>query len=339
MASPLDSRNLQNGLSNAGFSPALNEPRPSSAMYKPPERISVVDDKLNSLSQLATFRFPSDLPKYFVELKIAQYARWGALELGKLTELGNIVLPLPLQLTDNHNVTYIQEKLGMGLGTVINAGSPIADTIRQSMDGKMDMDQVTKSVKEAAGTLAGGTAAELARRAAEGLSQYTGANILGAAKALSGYSPNQFLTILFEGPQYKIFQLDWLLTPKNEMEAVQINRIVRVINNAMAPSLAAGGALFRWPNVFYVNLHPNSKMLMKFKPAVLQHMSVNYSGGGQMSFFRPSPKTGNLGAPESVSISMNFLELEFWLSGDFKGSEDPRDVVGDRSGVNPFGVS
>jgi hypothetical protein len=81
---------------------------------------------------------------------------------------------------------------------------------------------------------------------------------------------------------------------------------------AMAPS--AGGTLLKYPNMAIISLSPNQDYLYKFKPCVIESMSVNYASAGMPSFFKRSD------APVDVTISLNLLEIEYWLKEDI---EDP----------------
>jgi hypothetical protein len=63
-----------------------------------------------------------------------------------------------------------------------------------------------------------------------------------------------------------------------------------------------------------INLSPDDSFLYKFKPCVVESMSVNFAAGGQPSFFK------NSNAPTEVQIDINFLEIEYWLKEDVEGT-------------------
>jgi hypothetical protein len=85
----------------------------------------------------------------------------------------------------------------------------------------------------------------------------------------------------------------------------------------MAPGLALSGAIFTFPKIFQISFSPNPIYMYKFKPAVLEGLTVNYAPGGQPSFYRASGETDGQNPPEGLDIAMQFLELEYWLNGDF----------------------
>ena len=140
----------------------------------------------------------------------------------------------------------------------------------------------------------------------------TGGNPTDAAYAAFGVAPNQFLTVMLKGPQYKKHEFSWKLSPRNEQESEAVRKIILTLNNAIAPGVT--GAYFTFPKVFEIKFNPNENVLYKFKPAVIESMSVNYAPSGAPAFYRRT------NAPDSVELRLQFLELEFWLTGQFSGS-------------------
>lgn len=317
---------LKNGLSKGAFTAGLNEPTTSPNMYKPPARTNKVDASMAAGAQVFRNQFPQDLPKYYFNMKINKYSRQNLMSLGTLAQVGNVVLPLPVNISDSQAVSYTEENIGQALGLGIGLAK---DATSMIMGGK-DVPGQMKNMADAGKTLVDGMAGVGVAVGGQVLENLTGQNATGAISALTGWSPNQFLTILLKGPQYKRYMFQWMLAAKNEQESVEINNIIRTLNNAMAPGLGLGGSIFTFPRVFENSFWPNSKYLYKFKPSVLTDFSVNYSAGGQPSFFRADTKTDGLPAPESVQIGMQFTELEFWIRGDFNDNNDPYDTKSQR---------
>src|SRR5262249_6682050 len=142
--------------------------------------------------------------------------------------------------------------------------------------------------------------------------------------AATSYSPNQFLTVLLEGPRYKRFQMQWLLSPRNPTESKNLNLILNRLRNAASPSLAANNLLFKFPKIFQLVLQPNSQYVVKFKPAVVENIVIEYTAAGAPSFFRPG--NDGISAPTHIGLTLALLELEFWLAGNFQDNNDPLDV-------------
>ena len=206
------------------------------------------------------------------------------------------------------------------------------------MVAKLSEQSATESMRNAAAALnsfASGTfntEAERSRVAQVAIAAAGAAGIkIPALSAFYGYSPNQFLTILLKGPKYKRVQFAWTLSPNSDKESFVLKNIIRTMNNFMAPGLVLNGALFKFPKVFQLSILPNSLYMYKFKPAILENFHINYVPAGVPAFNRRMQlggvgEDGFLNAPVSVQISMQFMELEYWLEGDFKDTNDPGDI-------------
>ena len=84
--------------------------------------------------------------------------------------------------------------------------------------------------------------------------------------------------------------------------------------------------MFNFPSVFFLEYVPNENYLYKFKPAVLEAFSVDFSGSHPPAFLRSDAVTNNQNPPESVVINAQFLELELWIRENYYGtSEGPDD--------------
>jgi hypothetical protein len=242
-------------------------------------------------------QFPKDRAKYFMTLGMSEYKR-SATEFQKmdLSVTDHIMLPLPQQMVDNHGVNYEQKELGQFTGGT-------AESISAALAGSG-----ASAMASAGSAIFGGLLSSLG----SAFNQLTGSNATDALYASFGVAPNQFLTVMLKGPQYKKHEFSWKLSPRNEQESEAIRKIILTLNNAIAPGTA--GPYFTFPKVFEIKFNPNENVLYKFKPAVIESMSVNYAPSGAPAFYRRT------NAPDSVEIRLQFLELEFWLTGQFTGS-------------------
>ena len=80
----------------------------------------------------------------------------------------------------------------------------------------------------------------------------------------------------------------------------------------MLPAIApgSGGIFLTYPNMAAITFYPAQDFLYKFKPCVVRNFRVNYADGGMPSFFRRT------NAPTLVSISVDLIEIEYWLRED-----------------------
>jgi len=250
-----------------------------------------------------------DNPKYHLYITAEDYSRQSAIQLATGNITDQIILPIPNQMIDNHKVEYSQEALGpIGATAVNGVGAGMA---ARNPSNLMNTMQGFNSLYEGLGTAAsatGGFAASLAYdRAARGLNPM----VVNSARAIAGIAQNQFMVILLKGPSYKKFTFEWHLSPKNKQQTDNIANMIKMLNNAMAPGYGIlGSFFFTFPKIFRIQFRPNDQYMYKFKPAVLESMSVNYTGAGMPAFY-------NSGGPESVKIQMHFMEMEFWTQGQF----------------------
>lgn len=266
-----------------------NGPVPSAALDGP-----------NPNATSSVLRFPSDTPPYYFMLPIHNYHRDSWETVGFLNEIARIILPLPQQMIDNHNIRYAIEDIGItgGIGFDVLSGNAA------QAGGKSIAGLAQAALNGAAGQL--GAAGAASKKVFNG--------VLGAA----GLAVNEFMTVMLKGPDYKRRDFIWRFSPKTAQETSDLRRIIQLINNSMAPSLAGlGSAFFAWPKIFKPEFVYNgmSDLLalntFRMKPSVITDFSANYTPNGN---FSPFARTK---APTSIEIRMTFLELEFWLAGNF----------------------
>ncbi len=287
MAIPPTSQSL-----NTGASTAVATASPTPSKYTQEFFLQNVVQDLSSIetshNQVISLAFPSDTGKYYMTLGVSNLVRNNLFSLD-INPTGSIRLPLPLQLVDNHAVNYEQKELGLP-GAAASAAMSALSGQGQSIGN------ILASI--------GGTIGKVGLNA---LSSIIPANEI--AQVATGIAPNQFLTVLLKGPQYKKHEFTWKLSPRNDTESENIRKIIALLNESMAPGLAVNGAFFSFPKIFEIKLVPNERVLYKFLPAVIENMTVNYTPSGAPAFYHGTQ------APDSVELRLSFLELEFWLSG------------------------
>jgi hypothetical protein len=154
------------------------------------------------------------------------------------------------------------------------------------------------------------------------------------------------MELLFQGPTLRQFGFTWRMSPRSELEAKNVKRIIRFFKQGSSPrklnsqSGAGANSLFLGtPNVFKLSYKTGNEEisgLNKFKICALVNMSVIYAPDGQWSAY-------DKGQPVSLQMSLNFQEIEpvyesdyqEGISSDFKGnyrrdeySQVKRDDVG-----------
>lgn len=292
-----------------------------------------------------TLRFPLTTPKYYMTLDISKYSRQ-SLEKISFSRDKTIVLPMPMpgQMIDANVVDYGEVSAGEILGAIGNqagnffqgsqaSSQNLGDLQKTLDDGKQAVkdiigDAATLGKKNIATSIEKGIAKAVATNAGKvGLAAFAGKNndsaidhINAQAQAYLGYAPNQWFTVLLKGPKYNTYQFSWIFLPKNFKESKAIQEIYWALSNAKAVGRAPAALIWEFPNVFKLTYHPNSKFLNRFKPSVINSVSINWAQGAP-SFY--AGKDGD-NPPEAVIIQASFVELEYWVSGDYGAVDNGR---------------
>lgn len=320
--------NSRNGLSN------------STKVYTSPVRIpsniftspNLPIPGTSIVPRIETLRLPHDTPKYWLSMSLSDYSRLSLNEINRTNISKNIILPFPSKLMDTNSVGYDDHfELGQIEGYVL--GTYQNKTIGQSGTSVFSSEGLATLLSGLSSSALAALTGAIRSAGFESIGAYVASlgNVVGdIARVTSGYSPNNFLTVLMRGPVYKQYQLEFAFSMNTPQEAETLRQIVKTLNNAMAPKMTPGGGFFEFPKIFQIALNPNSQYLYKYKPAVLVDFTLDYTPHGQAAFHSASNYTTGLNAPESVRMAMTFMEIEFWLRGDYTEDNNPTNTVGPR---------
>ena len=147
-----------------------------------------------------------------------------------------------------------------------------------------------------------------------------------------GVVVNSNTELLFAGVSLRSFEYQWLMSPRNRLEAANVRMIIRAFKQWSAPKKIrkidngelsnvgkAGGPSFflGTPNIFRLRFvtggNRNILGVNKFKPCALQNVDINYTPEGQWMAYEN-------GMPISVMMTLRFAELEPIYDTDY--SED-----------------
>lgn len=252
--------------------------------------------------------FPSDLTESaYISMKFSKYQRRSINETPFFSPVNSIRLPLPKELTDTVSVQYSSQELGPAIGASLDT---LAQN-RQNSFSQSTFDSITGSIRDIAAVAGAQVARSLLPTTA-----------LAGLSSLTGVAINPFQTILFKSPNFKKHRFSWKLIPKNEEESRNIEYIVRLFKYHMLPGVAAPGnaVFFSYPEILEIRIFPKDEYLYKFKPCVVDSISVNYAPNGP-SFYRSSS------APTAVEFSMNLQEIEIWTKLDYLQNRTVRDTA------------
>lgn len=134
----------------------------------------------------------------------------------------------------------------------------------------------------------------------------------GTIAQLGGYPVNPKVEVLFATTPQRQFNMEWLLSPKNEKESETIKKIIQTMRFHAAPELSVigpagiGAPSFIPPAEFDITFYNKGKEntnMPRINTCVLERIEVQYDPTGIYSTFRN-------GHPVSVRLSMAFRETE-----------------------------
>ena len=226
--------------------------------------------------------------------------------------LGQIVLPIPQQLSDISAIDWTDGKLNpieaYGLAAT---GSIINSFGQEGIGGGFDtVKQIFGQIGEDAAAAAQNTQiqnavlAAISGAAIGNLGGNVTANQLVSRATGQVFQPN--LELLFNGVNLRVFPFTFEFFPRNRDEGVEVKRIIRLLKESMLPSKGgAEGVFISAPHIFqltYMKGDGSHPFLNKFLPMALTNMSVNYTGSNTYSTFYD-------GTPTHIKVEVLFKEL------------------------------
>ena len=264
-----------------------------------------------------------------------------------LVPLGNTVeemstmsleLPFPRTLRDATGVSvagferdFLYERLASGIagianmsGADINSGlDSMLTAARNSGEsvGKNGLgDTLVSAIQNFFGSNGNALSADTAKSVGAYLAtKFLSGDLAKTASAVTGRVVNPQQTLAFEGVNLREFTFEWDLFPSNREDTEQITNIVNFLKQQMLPGTTgiAGApglekAFLRYPSVVELSLlGVQEKHFMRFKRAMIDNVTVDYTGGGnQVSIIKG-------GVPASVTLSISFKELTIQTAEDY----------------------
>ena len=123
-----------------------------------------------------------------------------------------------------------------------------------------------------------------------------------------GYAFNPQLQVLFTNVGFRTFQFDFILTPKNDKEAAEIQNIIRTFKKAAAPEFQAGvitdSIFMKVPDAFKIKFLYNGQENLnvnRIGDCVLESIDIDYSPNGWSTF--------KDGSAVQTRLTMQFKEI------------------------------
>ena len=251
-----------------------------------------------------------------------------------------IKLPMPNNMTDGNPRNWGEQSMDAGqMGAIQNVSKNVLTSFftndfggygrtatKLSMQGEMLTQESTRGMS---------MANKIAQLASEsGFGDVSSEQILSRSV---GVVVNSNTELLFAGVSLRSFEYQWLMSPRNRLEAANVRMIIRAFKQWSAPKKIrkidngelsnvgkAGGPSFflGTPNIFRLRFVTNGNRnilgVNKFKPCALQNVDINYTPEGQWMAYEN-------GMPISVMMTLRFAELEPIYDTDYS-----EDIASDR---------
>jgi len=163
-------------------------------------------------------------------------------------------------------------------------------------------------------------------KAAEVLGGLTGSpGTISAIFARNLGIENPRAELLYSRPQFRNFSFEFMLYPRSEKEALEVQKIINKFNHHSVPSLKSGtaGQFLVPPAEFGISFFYNgmeNPNIPKIKQCVLESINADYAPNGFHAYESASglgPSLGGTGMPIAIRLTMNFRELELLTTADY----------------------
>ena len=235
-----------------------------------------------------------------------------------------IALYMPDTLAYTYAQSYTNADVGgENIGKALAAGNSVLDAIGGAKGFGAKAKAGISTAADAATAFVGTTAAKKIVGAAGSLVGGGGENTGKlAAAALTGVVANPLLEMIYSGPSFRSFQFDFMFYPRDEKEALDVQRIIETLTFHQAPEIF-GGAYLIPPSEFDIKFYyagkENPNIPMIAENCILDNIAVNYAPGGFAAYEVPGEPTsiGRTGMPVAIQLTLAFNETTYLTKTSF----------------------
>ena len=138
-----------------------------------------------------------------------------------------------------------------------------------------------------------------------------------------GKVQNPMKEILYSSPDFRSFRFDFLMMPRSEKEALEVQNIIDLLRFHQAPEIVrnSGGFFMFPPSEFDISFQYNGNEnvnIPKISTCVLTQIDTDYAPGGFAAYEVPGemdPRLGRTGMPVSIRLTLGFTETEYLVKG------------------------
>ncbi len=239
-----------------------------------------------------------------------------------------VTLYMPETLMFNFSQSFQQANVGKELIGQVAAATGLNDPSKPEM---------RKPTAESAARIA----QEVGARGAGALTGSPSSAAVGAA--ILGSVVNPMLEMVYSSPNFRSFQFDFNFYPRDEKEALEVQKILKLLMFHQAPEILAGAPGFLVPPSefdikFYYAGKENMNIPVIAPNAVLTTMDINYAPQGASFYEVPgevSPTLGGTGMPFAVNLVLQFQETLFLTKSDFHDEDSEIKPQGQKARNDP----
>jgi len=146
------------------------------------------------------------------------------------------------------------------------------------------------------------------------------------AFAATGVVLNPMMELLYTGQsQFRTFQFDFFFYPRDEREALEVQKIIERLRFHQAPEISGtfkDGFLIP-PSEFDIRFYYNGAQNPNIPPigtCVLDNININYAPNGFSAYEVPEetfPSLGRTGMPVAIQLTLGFKEVSYLTKDDF----------------------
>tara|TARA_B110000971_G_scaffold192853_1_gene205424 strand:- start:3920 stop:4987 length:1068 start_codon:yes stop_codon:yes gene_type:complete len=251
-----------------------------------------------------------------------------------IRSINSVELPFPKQLTDATSMIFndmqqnpLIEGLALKLAAGLDAGSATLGDIPSQLQAggakiaaAMSGGGDVNAALSAMGAQIAGTGTADAAGATMYLLRKFMPEIVGNSINLAmGQTLNPRETIVFQGVELKTHTFSWDLYPSSAADSGRIQDIINMLKKNVLPTtrdLGSGPgvikqAFLQYPSVCKMHLiGVDQEYFMKFKPAMVKSVTVDYGAGGTLAVMKG-------GRPAGVNIQITLQELQIETANDY----------------------
>lgn len=130
-----------------------------------------------------------------------------------------------------------------------------------------------------------------------------------------GYAFNPQEQVLFQGIQFRTFEMSFTFSPRSAHESSKVQQIVKLFRSYAAPTIVTGlaGFFYTPPGVFNLSFKKDGAVnpnINKLTDCVLESVTVNYAPNGWSSYKdgQPTQMTMDLSFKETVLVDRDKIE-------------------------------